>query len=66
MFLAHKDEAFPPFSKLCRCLQNDKRFSNSNIRTDHGRELENELFAIFCDEHSIGHNFPASRSPQQN
>ena len=47
MFLAHKDEAFFSFTKLCHRLQNDKGFAISNIRTDHGRELKNELFAKF-------------------
>ena len=60
MFLAYKDEAFPSFSKLCRRFQNDKRFSISNIRTDHDRELENESFAKFCDEHGIGHKLLGS------
>ena len=50
MFLAHKNEAFPSFLKLCHHLQNDKRFAISNIRTDHGRELKNESCAKFCDE----------------
>ena len=54
------------FSKLCDRLQNDKGFIISNIKTDHDRELENELFANFCDEYGIGHNFSAPRTPQQN
>ena len=66
MFLAHKDEAFPLFSKLCRRFQNDKGFIILNIRTDHGRELENESFAKFCDELGMRHNFSAPRTPQQN
>ena len=41
MFLAHKNEVFSSFTKLCRRLQNDKELTISNIRTDHGRELEN-------------------------
>ncbi|KAF7123464.1 hypothetical protein RHSIM_Rhsim12G0122300 [Rhododendron simsii] len=41
MFLAHKDEAFPAFTKLCRKVQNEKGFLISSIRSDHGRELEN-------------------------
>ncbi|XP_057496707.1 uncharacterized protein LOC130781518, partial [Actinidia eriantha] len=65
-FLAHKNEAFSSFSKLCRRLQNDKELKISNIRTDHGRELENESFAKFCDDLGIGHNFSAPRTPQQN
>ena len=40
-------------------VQNNKGFVISNIRTDHGRELENESFVNFCDEYGIGHNFSA-------
>ena len=65
-FLAHKDEAFSSFTKLCKRLQNEKGFVISNVRTDHGRELENSSFEKFCDEHGIGHNFSAPRTPQQN
>ena len=65
-FLAHKNEAFSSFTKLCRRLQNDKELKISNIRTDHGKELENESFAKFCDDLGIGHNFSAPRTPQQN
>ena len=66
MFLAHKDETFSSFPKLCRRIQNEKGFLITDIRTDHGRELENEKFELFCDEHGIGHNFSAPRTPQQN
>jgi transposase InsO family protein len=66
MFLAHKDEAFPSFTKLCRKVQNEKGFVISNIRTDHGRELENSLFEKYCDDHGIDHNFSAPHTPQQN
>ena len=64
MFLAHKDDSFPSFSKLCRHLQNDKGFGISNITTDHGRELENKFFVKFCDKQGIRHNFLAPRIPQ--
>jgi transposase InsO family protein len=65
-FLAHKFEAFNAFSKLCRRIQNEKGLTISNIRTDHGRELENEKYEDFCDKLGIGHNFSAPRTPQQN
>ena len=47
MFLAHKDETLSSFTKLCRKIQNEKGFLITNIRTDHGRELENEKFELF-------------------
>ena len=66
MFLAHKNDAFHEFSKLCREIQNEKGFTIVCIRSDHGREFENVDFEIFCDEYGIGHNFAAPRTPQQN
>ena len=66
MFITHKNKAFPSFSKLCQCLQNDKGFVISSIRTDYDGELENESFAKFCDEHFIRHNLLTLRTLQQN
>lgn len=66
MFLAHKNDAFPAFTKLCRKVQNEKGFLISSIRSDHGREIDNSEFELFCDEHGIDHNFSAPRTPQQN
>ena len=66
MFFAYKNDAFSSFTKLCRYLQNEKDLNISNIRTDHGRKLENELFAQFCDNLGIRHNFSAPKTPQQN
>ena len=63
MFLAHKYETFSSFTKLCHKIQNEKGFLITNIRTDHGRELQNEKFELFCNEHGIGHNFSAPRTP---
>jgi len=36
------------------------------IRSDHGREFQNEKFEHFCEKHGINHNFFAPRTPQQN
>ncbi|GJW98791.1 zf-CCHC domain-containing protein [Tanacetum coccineum] len=37
------------------------------IRTDHGREFDNEVqFGAFCDALGITHNFSAPRTPQSN
>ena len=66
MFLAHKNDAFHEFSKLCRKIQNEKGFTISCIRSDHGREFENVEFESFCDEQEIEHTFLAPRTPQQN
>ncbi|GJY34031.1 retrovirus-related pol polyprotein from transposon TNT 1-94 [Tanacetum coccineum] len=38
-----------------------------SIRTDHGREFDNEVqFRAFCDANGITHNFSAPRTPQSN
>ena len=66
LFLAHKNDVFHEFSKLCRKIQNEKGFTISCIRSDHGREFENVEFESFCDEQGIEHTFSAPRTPQQN
>ena len=50
LFLAHKNDVFHEFSKLCRKIQNEKGFTISCIRSDHGREFENVEFESFCNE----------------
>ena len=63
-FLAHKNNVFHEFSKLCRKIQNEKGFTISCIRSDHGREFENFEFESFCYEQGIEHTFSAPRTPQ--
>ena len=62
LFLAHKNNVFHEFSKLCRKIQNEKGFIISYIRSDQGREFENVEFEGFCDEHVIKHKFSAPRT----
>lgn len=48
-------------------IQNKLGYSIVSIRTDHGREFDNEVqFGKFCDENGISHNFFAPRTPQSN
>ena len=54
------------FSKFCNTVQNEKGFTISCIRSDHGREIENIDFEDYCNEHGINHDFSAPRTPQQN
>ena len=65
-FLAHKTETLDIFIPFCKRIQNEKGYSITNIRSDHGTEFENLSFNIFCDENGFGHNFSAPRTPQQN
>ena len=36
------------------------------IRSDHGREFENDIFESFCEVNGFEHNFSFPRTPQQN
>ncbi|GJV34749.1 retrovirus-related pol polyprotein from transposon TNT 1-94 [Tanacetum coccineum] len=66
-FLKHKNEAFDHFEILSKKIQNQKGCPIISIRTDHGREFDNEVqFRAFCDANGITHNFSAPRTPQSN
>ena len=41
LVLSQKNEVFYEFSKFCNKVQNEKCFTISCIRSDHGREFEN-------------------------
>ena len=66
MFLSQNNEAFYEFSKFCNKVQNEKGFSITCIRSDHGREFENIDFEDYCNEHGIDYKFSALRTPQQH
>ncbi|GJZ14129.1 retrovirus-related pol polyprotein from transposon TNT 1-94 [Tanacetum coccineum] len=66
-FLKTKNEAFNQFEIFSRKIQNQLRCSIVSIRTDHGREFDNEVqFGESCNVNSITHNFPAPCTPQSN
>ena len=66
LFLVHKNKAFSTLSKLCKRIQNEKNLNIYSVGCDHGRELKNDDFIMFCDDLGIDHNFSAPRTPQQN
>ena len=66
MFLSEKNEVFYEFSKFCNNIQNEKGFTITCIRSDHGREFENIDFEKYCNERGINHNFSTPKTPQQN
>ncbi|GJS69221.1 retrovirus-related pol polyprotein from transposon TNT 1-94 [Tanacetum coccineum] len=67
IFLKTKNEAFEKFEILSRNIQNQLGSSIITIRTDHGREFDNEVqFGAYCDALGITHNFSAPRTPQLN
>ncbi|GJZ11543.1 retrovirus-related pol polyprotein from transposon TNT 1-94, partial [Tanacetum coccineum] len=66
-FLKDKTEAFDQFKIFSRQIQNQLGCSIVSIRTDHGREFDNEVqFGEFCNANGITHNFSAPRTPQSN
>ena len=66
-FLKSKNEAFDKFEILSKKIQNQVGSNIVSIRTDHGREFDNEFqFGNFCDKNGITHNFSAPRTPQSN
>ncbi|GKA56392.1 retrovirus-related pol polyprotein from transposon TNT 1-94 [Tanacetum coccineum] len=66
-FLANKTEAFEKFEIFSKMIQNKLGCSIVSIRTDHGREFDNEVqFGNYCDLNGISHNFSAPRTPQSN
>ncbi|CAM8890189.1 unnamed protein product [Rhodiola kirilowii] len=69
MFLREKSGNVQGFIQLATRLINERRDRGENllsIRSDHGREFENEKFARFCDEEGIVHQFSSPITPQQN
>lgn len=65
-FLREKSEALREFTKLCRLLENEKNVWIVAVKSDHGGEFESGLFADFCDEIGVMHNFSAPFTPQHN
>ncbi|GJR80729.1 retrovirus-related pol polyprotein from transposon TNT 1-94 [Tanacetum coccineum] len=66
-FLKNKTEAFDQFEIFSKKIQNQLGCTIVSIRTDHGREFDNEVqFGEFCNANSITHNFSAPCTPQSN
>ncbi|GJU51640.1 retrovirus-related pol polyprotein from transposon TNT 1-94 [Tanacetum coccineum] len=66
-YLKDKTEAFNQFKIFSRKIQNQLGCSIVTIRTDHGRELDNEVqFGEFCNANGITHNFSAPHTLQSN
>ncbi|GJT96393.1 retrovirus-related pol polyprotein from transposon TNT 1-94 [Tanacetum coccineum] len=66
-FLKDKIEAFDQFKIFSKKIQNQLGCTIVSIRTDHGREFDNEVqFGEFCNANGITHNFSAPRTPQSN
>ncbi|KAH9780749.1 Integrase catalytic domain-containing protein [Citrus sinensis] len=66
LFLANKDDAIDVFRIFYKNVQNEKCYSITCIRSDHGGEFENHAFENFCNDLGIEHQFSSPRTPQQN
>ncbi|GJV58331.1 retrovirus-related pol polyprotein from transposon TNT 1-94 [Tanacetum coccineum] len=66
-FLRDKTEAFDQFKIFSKKIQNQLGCSIVSIRTDDGREFDNEVqFREFCNANGITHNFSAPCTTQSN
>ncbi|KAM6587307.1 hypothetical protein CsatA_009912 [Cannabis sativa] len=66
IFLTLKSDVLENFVKFCKNVQNEKGYSITSVRSDHGGEFDNDALELFCDDHGFNHNFSAPRTPQQN
>ncbi|KAH9723261.1 Integrase catalytic domain-containing protein [Citrus sinensis] len=66
LFLANKDDAIDAFRIFFKMVQNEKGYSITCIKSDHGGEFENHAFENFCNDLGIEHQFSSPRTPQQN
>ena len=65
-FIREKSETFEVFKDLCQKHQREKENHVIRIRSDHGKEFENNKFAEFCSSKRISHEFSSPVTPQQN
>ncbi|XP_062093820.1 uncharacterized protein LOC133799844 [Humulus lupulus] len=68
-FLREKSDSFENFKGLYLSLQarkGEKVKKVIHLRSDHGKEFENNIFADFCNQKGIAHEFSAPKTPQQN
>ena len=65
-FFKEKSDTFEVFKDLCQRLQKEKEYAIVRIRSDHGKEFENEFFSEICSFEGIGHEFSSPITPQQN
>ena len=63
-FIREKSETFEVFKDLCQRLQREKESHVIRIRSDHGKEFENNKFAYFCSSEGISHEFSSPITTQ--
>ena len=50
LFIATKDEVYHAFKRFAKVIQNEKNCGISTIKSDHGREFQNEKFGKVCNK----------------
>ncbi|KAK2451550.1 putative mitochondrial protein [Trifolium repens] len=65
-FIREKSDTFDIFKTLSTQVQREKNCGIVRIRSDHGREFENEKFSEYCGSEGIKHEFSSPITPQQN
>ncbi|KAK2435458.1 hypothetical protein QL285_020513 [Trifolium repens] len=65
-FIREKSNTFDIFKTLSTQVQREKNCGIVRIRSDHGREFENERFSEYCASEGIKHEFSSPITPQQN
>ncbi|KAK2444948.1 putative mitochondrial protein [Trifolium repens] len=65
-FIRDKSDSFDIFKTLSTQVQREKNCGIVRIRSDHGREFENEKFSEYCANEGIKHEFSSPITPQQN
>ncbi|KAK2385434.1 putative mitochondrial protein [Trifolium repens] len=65
-FIRDKSDSFDTFKTLSTQVQREKNCGIVRIRSDHGREFENEKFSEYCANEGIKHEFSSPITPQQN
>ena len=63
-FIKEKSDFFEVFNELCQKLQREKDCGIVRIRSDHGKEFENNKFDEFCSSEGISHEFSSLITPQ--
>lgn len=62
-FLRNKSDTFEAFGILCLRIEVEKYERVRAIRSNHGREFENQKFTRFCNNKGIRHEFSAPITP---
>lgn len=65
-FMREKSETCELVKRICQRVQNEKGFSITQIRSDHGREFDFSELEAYCDEIGITYQFSTPKTPQQN